>query len=157
MIEPGTTPPGFALIDLEGRVHRSEESRASSLLVFFKQGCATCELSLPLFATLGSRLPGLDLLGICQEDSEEAAALARRLGLSFPVAPDPEPHPVSRSFELEYVPSWFALSAGEVLACGEGWSRQEFEELAHRLADSLGGVDSELRLDLEGVPDWRPG
>lgn len=155
MIALGADLPAFELRDLENRVQSPQGLGPLGLLVFFKEGCPTCEFSLPFFQRLHCRYPDLAILGVCQESPEVARALKERLALTFPVAWELEPYPVSSSCGLCFVPSWVTVDDLRVSGAGSGWVRAEFEALVERLAGKFGVTPEALLYD--DVPDWRPG
>jgi peroxiredoxin len=100
--------PDFTLKSLDGRNLRLKEQRGSVVLVnFWATWCGPCKQEMPELNRLYDkyRAAGFVLLGVnVDEDGRQAAALAQRLGLHFPVLLDADKS-VSKLYDLSSMPS----------------------------------------------------
>src|SRR3954469_1597790 len=110
------------------------KDRERLVLVFAHSDCPTSTLALRRLARLGATD---DIVCIAEETPEEAARLARRTGIAFPVLAEPAPFELSRALEIRTVPTVVVVerdgSAGSSVV---GWDAGAYERL---LSTSLGG------------------
>src|SRR3954469_10263211 len=110
------------------------KDRERLVLVFAHSDCPTSTLALRRLARLGATD---DIVCIAEETPEEAARLARRTGIAFPVLAEPAPFELSRALEIRTVPMVVVVerdgSAGSSVV---GWDAGAYERL---LSTSLGG------------------
>ena len=104
----GGPAPDFTLRTLSGSNLRLQEQRGNVVLVnFWATWCAPCRQEMPHLARLYDkyRAAGFVLLGVnVDDDTKNAAALAGKLGLQFPVSLDSDKK-VSRLYDLSAMPS----------------------------------------------------
>jgi peroxiredoxin len=107
-IAPAQSAPDFTLRSLNGPNLRLQEQRGQVVMVnFWATWCGPCLVEMPHLNRLYEkyRSAGFVLLGVnIDEDSRQAANLANRLGLRFPVLLDAEKK-VSRLYDLSTMPS----------------------------------------------------
>ncbi len=107
-LAPGAPAPDFTLRTLSGSNLRLQEQRGNVVLVnFWATWCAPCRQEMPHLARLYDkyRALGFVLLGVnVDDDTRNAADLAAKLGLKFPVSLDNEKK-VSRLYDLSAMPS----------------------------------------------------
>ncbi|HEU0203684.1 MAG TPA: TlpA disulfide reductase family protein [Burkholderiaceae bacterium] len=107
-IAPAQRAPDFTLRTLNGPNLRLQEQRGQVVMVnFWATWCGPCLVEMPHLNRLYEkyRSSGFVLLGVnIDEDSRQAATLANRLGLRFPVLLDAEKK-VSRLYDLSTMPS----------------------------------------------------
>jgi len=107
-ITPSTKAPDFALRSLEGPNLRLQEQRGQVVMVnFWATWCGPCRVEMPHLARLYEKYhaSGFQLLGInIDEDPRQAATVAAKLGLRFPVLLDTEKK-VSKLYDLSTMPS----------------------------------------------------
>ena len=107
-VTPATKAPDFALRSLEGPNLRLQEQRGRVVMVnFWATWCGPCRIEMPHLARLYDkyRASGFQLLGInIDEDPRQAATVATKLGLRFPVLFDTEKK-VSKLYDLSTMPS----------------------------------------------------
>src|SRR5882672_12947007 len=107
-VTPSTKAPDFALRSLEGPNLRLQEQRGRVVMVnFWATWCGPCRIEMPHLARLYDkyRASGFQLLGInIDEDPRQAATVATKLGLRFPVLFDTEKK-VSKLYDLSTMPS----------------------------------------------------
>jgi hypothetical protein len=90
---------------------------------------------------------------LLQDEPEDAAALARELGLALPLVLDGDPYPLTSPLDLEGVPTTFLLGAdGGVRETLQAFSRADVERLG-----ALLGVEGPVFAPDEKVPAHRPG
>ncbi|HTT09590.1 MAG TPA: TlpA disulfide reductase family protein [Burkholderiaceae bacterium] len=130
-LTPATKAPDFALRSLEGPNMRLQEQRGQVVMVnFWATWCGPCRIEMPHLARLYDkyRASGFQLLGInIDEDPHQAAALATKLGLRFPVLLDTEKK-VSKLYDLSTMPSTVLIDRdGKVRYIHRGY-RDGYEE-----------------------------
>jgi peroxiredoxin len=107
-ITPTTPAPDFTLRSLGGPNLRLKEQRGKVVLLnFWATWCGPCREEMPQLNKLYEkyRPSGFNLLGInVDEDSRNAAGIADKLGLKFPVLLDADKQ-VSKMYELSAMPS----------------------------------------------------
>ena len=113
---------------------------AAELLALVKHDCPVCDQLLPALDAAGVRV-------LSQSTPEETAEQARRAGISRVPELD-EGLAVSERFDPDAVPALLLLDGGEERDRVEGIQRERLAQVA-----AAAGVS----LELEGLPDWRPG
>jgi peroxiredoxin len=107
-VTPSSKAPDFALRSLEGPNMRLQEQRGRVVMVnFWATWCGPCRVEMPHLARLYDkyRASGFQLLGVnIDEDPSQAATVANKLGLRFPVLLDTEKK-VSKLYDLSTMPS----------------------------------------------------
>lgn len=105
---PSRGAPDFTLPSLNGPNLRLQEQRGRVVMVnFWATWCGPCRVEMPHLQRLYDkyRASGFVLLGVnIDEQPASAAALAAKLGLSFPVLLDTDKK-VSRLYDLSTMPS----------------------------------------------------
>ena len=100
--------PDFTLPSMNGPNMRLQEQRGRVVMInFWATWCGPCRIEMPHLQRLHEKYAasGFVLLGVnIDEDPRAAAALATRLGLSFPVLLDGDKR-VSRLYDLSAMPS----------------------------------------------------
>jgi hypothetical protein len=118
------------------------ESRERLVLVFAHGDCPTSTLALRRLSRLGAHT---ELVCVAEEPPEQAARLARRTGVVFPVLAEPEPFALSRALEIRTVPTAVVVERdGTTAEAIVGWDAGAYERL---LSVSLG----------EEAPRTKPG
>src|SRR5262252_7157291 len=130
-ITPSTKAPDFALRSLEGPNLRLQEQRGQVVMVnFWATWCGPCRVEMPHLARLYEKYhaSGFQLLGVnIDEDPHQAAAVAAKLGVRFPVLLDTEKK-VSKLYDLSTMPSTVLIDRdGKVRYIHRGY-RDGFEE-----------------------------
>lgn len=107
-LSPSTVAPDFALRTLDGPNLRLKEQRGRVVMVnFWATWCGPCRVEMPHLVRLYEkyRASGFQLLGVnIDEDPRQAANLAQKLGLTFPILLDTDKR-VSRLYDLSTMPS----------------------------------------------------
>jgi len=107
-VAPSGVAPDFALRTVEGPNLRLKEQRGQVVLVnFWATWCGPCRVEMPHLNRLYEkyRTSGFQLLGVnIDEDPRQAAGLASKLGLRFPVLFDTDKK-VSRLYDVSAMPS----------------------------------------------------
>ncbi len=123
-----------------GQGLRRLEEGLPAILLFAHADCPTSVLALH---RLAGRRNGIVL--IAEEMPADAARLARRTGIEFPVFAQSPPYEASRAFGIDAVPTAVRVGAdGEVEDRVVGWDREAYERL---LGTSLSTEE----------PTWKPG
>jgi hypothetical protein len=118
---------------------------AAELIALVKHDCEVCDQLLPRLDAAAAA--GAPLRILSQSGADETAEQARRLGLEAVPALD-EGLELSARFDPDAVPAIVLVEDGSELGRVEGLQR---ERLATLLADARAEVD------LDGLPDFRPG
>ncbi len=107
-LAPTTPAPDFTLRTLDGQKLRLGEQRGRVVLVnFWATWCGPCRQEMPHLNKLYEKYKssGFVLLGVnVDDDTTQAAGVATRLGVTFPVLPDADKR-VSRQYDLSAMPS----------------------------------------------------
>jgi len=105
---PMTPAPDFTLRNLEGQNLRLKEQRGQVVLVnFWATWCAPCRQEMPKLNALYDKYKGSGfvLLGVnVDDDTRNAASVAAKLGVRFPVLLDTDKS-VSKLYQLNSMPS----------------------------------------------------
>jgi peroxiredoxin len=154
LLAAGAHAPPFRLASLSGDTQSLEDilGRGPVLLAFFKVSCPVCKLSAPYLHRL-SRNPGVQVIGISQDDPSVTRDFLERLGVEFPVLLDParEGYPASNAFGISSVPSMFLIEPGGVISHAfYGFSKRDFQEIGARAGVSVFEAD-------DPVPEWKAG
>jgi peroxiredoxin len=113
---------------------------------------------LPFVRNLQEKAPaGFHVLGVAQDDETVARAFAEVLGLEFPIALEGAPWPVSASYGLVTVPTFFLVDrSGEILLTSPGLARDELRDVGRRAA-ALGGAPAIDPIHDADLPAFVPG
>ena len=107
-IAPATAAPDFTLNAMGGPNLRLKEQRGRVVMVnFWATWCAPCRQEMPHLNRLYEKYRGAGfvLLGVnVDDDAAQAAGVASKLGVKFPVLPDSDKR-VSRQYDLSAMPS----------------------------------------------------
>jgi peroxiredoxin len=107
-IAPANQAPDFTLRTLEGKNLRLGEQRGQVVLVnFWATWCGPCRQEMPHLNKLYEKYKssGFVLLGVnVDDDTRQAAGVANKLGVKFPVLPDADKR-VSKQYDLSAMPS----------------------------------------------------
>ena len=107
-IAPATLAPDFTLRTLDGPNVRLQEQRGRVVLVnFWATWCGPCRKEMPHLSRLYDkyRASGFVLLGVnVDEDTRNAAGVASKLGLKFPVLLDADKK-TSQLYDVNAMPS----------------------------------------------------
>ena len=149
-----TPLPPFTLDDGAGRA-RSFPGGRPALLVFVKEDCPTCDLSMPLVEAAHAAFgEAADVLVVGQEAAGNAA-LVERHALTAPMLDDSALR-VSFAYGLDTVPTVVLADAeGRERRRFAGFGREDWRALFAGLA-ALTGVEPPAR-DWEAWPESRPG
>jgi peroxiredoxin len=155
MLRPGDRAPALELEDLEGGTRATAGSRPrSTLLVFFKVSCPTCQYTMPYVERLasGTNPEAPEILAISQDDAANTAQFQKRFGLSIPMLLDPAPgYAASNRYRITHVPSFFLIEPDGTIALSfDGFEKAQLEQVAARFG-------AELLAEGERVPASRPG
>ena len=153
----GMAVPDFALKNTSGGTLRLSDYRKGGpvLLAFFRRDCPTCRLAIPFAERLYRRHGrAVRFLGILQEGRQEAAALAKELGIMMPLVLDEGPEwAASSAFALKELPALLLLDGeGGIQASQTGFSKQGYQVLADRLAGLSGKTPEPLFDSLASTP-----
>jgi peroxiredoxin len=107
-LAPTAQAPDFTLRTLDGQKLRLGEQRGRVVLVnFWATWCGPCRQEMPHLNKLYEKYKssGFVLLGVnVDDDTAQAAGVASKLGVTFPVLPDADKR-VSRQYDLNAMPS----------------------------------------------------
>jgi peroxiredoxin len=107
-LAPTAQAPDFTLRTLDGQKLRLGEQRGRVVLVnFWATWCGPCRQEMPHLNKLYEKYKssGFVLLGVnVDDDTRQAAGVADKLGVKFPVLPDADKR-VSKQYDLSAMPS----------------------------------------------------
>jgi len=136
-------------------------TRGPVVLVFFKVSCPTCQYALPFYERLfrAYRNQHVTLVGVSQNDAKDTTAFAKEFGVTFPLLlDDTHSYPVSNAYGLTNVPTIFWIAAdGEIEVSSVGWSKPDFEQINHTMAEAAQVATARVFQPGEAVQDFRAG
>lgn len=159
----GTKAPQFELTAMEGSKFSLQDAvaRGPVLAIFFKISCPVCQYALPYFERIYKAYGGkkLAVIGISQNEQRDTAEFMRKFGVTFPVLlDDTKTFPVSNVYRLNTVPTSFWISEdAEIEISSVGWARQDFDQIAHKAAGTVGDTPVPLFQPSEKIADFRAG
>jgi peroxiredoxin len=129
---PSSPAPDFTLRSMDGQNLRLGEQRGRVVMVnFWATWCGPCRQELPHLNRLYEkyRASGFVLFGVnVDEDTRNAAAVASKMGLKFPMLPDADKR-VSKQYDLSAMPSTVLIDRdGKVRHVHRGY-RDGFETM----------------------------
>ena len=161
ILETGALASHFTLVALDGREYDLPRDVAGrpAVLVFFKTTCATCDLTFPYLSAMEAAYPeGWDLWAISQDAADRALPYARKTNIDFPVLIDAPAFQVSRLYDPPATPTLFLVGpGGRVEFTSYGFSKDDINEIARRLAGHLGVAPRLVAPPNDGRPDFKPG
>ncbi len=158
----GQSAPAFTLQNVAGsRVSLSEALvRGPVVAAFFKISCPVCQFTFPFLERLYKTYGGdrVSFWAISQDDAADTKAFCSKYGVTFPALLDEDGYPVSNSYGLTNVPTYFLIAPdGKIQVASVGFGKRALEAIAERLASFLGTAASPLFLPGEIVPEAKPG
>lgn len=172
-LKPGTRALDFK-IDLLGPIDDADSAAVSqsialvellekgpAVLVFVKEGCPTCQYTLPFLEKMYQSYPQskVSIVVIAQEEASAASRMVHNFGIpTTPILLDPEPCTLSAQYKLVYVPTFFYVGQDrEIKMAFESFNREEFKSLNEVVAQANRASPRSLFSSGEGVPSFRPG
>ena len=155
--------PDFELASLDGRRMRLSDCLGSGplLLAFYKNSCATSQLTYPFIQAIFRSLPGgvePRIWGISQDDRSQTSAFVSHYDLGFPVLVDERPYRVSTAYQLRFVPTLYLIGQDQKIQLAHsGFSKSILNEVARALAENANVPVPGLFSDRDGLPERRPG
>jgi peroxiredoxin len=159
----GKTAPDFTLRTLDGKSFNLKDTlvRGSTVLVFFKVSCPTCQYALPFYERLFKAYKNqhVTLVGVSQNDADETKAFAKEFGITFPLLmDDTRKYVVSNAYGLTNVPTIFWIgNDGEVEITSVGWSKADFDQVNRKMAEAERTAALRIFQSGEDVLDFRAG
>jgi peroxiredoxin len=158
MLGKGRKAPWFEATRLDGGTESLDGilSKGPAVLVFFKAGCPTCQLTLPFLQRInGNRAENATdaprIIAVSQDDAFITTEFNRHFKVDLPTLLDGKPYRASNGFEITNVPSVFSIAAdGTVEHAFSGFVKTELEELGRRFG-------TETFRPGERVPAIKPG
>ncbi|MEX0783390.1 MAG: TlpA family protein disulfide reductase [Dehalococcoidia bacterium] len=147
--------PTFTLLDVAGAEYAFPRPR-HTLLVFVKEDCPTCRLSLPIIQATDAAFAGqaLDVLLVGQ-DRQGNEKLVDDFSLLVPLLDD-SALKVSYAYDIDTVPTAILADVrGEELWRSVGWVKADWQALHEQLIGITRAPAPVLAWS--EVPDWRPG
>ncbi|MGZ4184146.1 MAG: TlpA family protein disulfide reductase [Solirubrobacteraceae bacterium] len=129
----------------------------AAVVLVVTEECPTCAMTLRRLAAPASELAaaGISIVAIFEDPLEVAARTARGAGFRGTVLSEPEPYELSRSFELQSVPTTMLFdSEGRVVRRVVGWDREGLDDLLGQ-ASALAGAPAPRVTDEH--PQLKPG
>lgn len=130
-----------------------------ALLFFYKGDCGASDAAAHVLPRLAA-VPGVAVAAVSQDGAGETdvfSTVHRLAAGGVRVLVDPEPWPASDAYGVRSTPTFVLLgSGGRVEAVLEGWSRDDANGLAARVAALAGAPAPVLSTAADG-PAFRPG
>ena len=124
----------------------------STLLIFFKASCGTCQIGMPVFQHWSRQVR---VLGVAQDDATTATAFLDEYGIEMEVVVDAPDFGASRAFDPDGVPAMYLIENDAITWAGTGWNLDQAKDLAGRIA-TIHGTEPVL-VGADGLPPFRPG
>ena len=161
-LEAGDQAPDFTLDTPEGRPQSLAGAlrQGPVLLAFFKTTCGTCDLIFPYLNQFveGYGGDGWDLWAISQDGPDRSRDYAGRYDARFLVLVDGPGWPVSRAYDPPATPTLYLIATdGRVEETSAGFSKDDLNSIARRLAAHLGRPAVTVAGADDGRPAFRPG
>lgn len=157
----GADAPPFTLPDGEGRPRRLADVTATgpALLAFFKTSCPTCRLAMPVVGELERRYgDAVPVVAVTQTAMGTTRPWLVENGFAGPVLDDEQGRfAVSRSYDVQTVPTLVLVDDGRVVATTEGWDRERMNGWAKDLGARTGRDASPVSTEGDGRPIFKPG
>ena len=159
----GSQAPDFALTGIDGNEYRLSQAlqQGPLLAVFIKTTCPACDLVMPYLKRLSEtyRRDYWHLWVVSQNFAQSSRDYARRFDVSFPIVVDePEEWTVSQVWDPPATPTMFLIdSDGRVEVVTWGFSKDDLNQMAARIARHLGEPPKLVAQKDDGNPDVRPG
>jgi peroxiredoxin len=161
ILEVGALASHFILLALDGREYSLPGSLGGkpALLVFITTGCPTCDLAIPYINRLREAYPdGWELWAVSQDPPDRSADYVRKHGITYPVLLDAPEFVASKPYDPPSTPTMYLIdSHGRVEFTTEGFSKDDVNEIAARIASCLGADPVIIAPDDDGNPAVRPG
>ncbi|MGC8668623.1 MAG: peroxiredoxin family protein [Chthonomonadales bacterium] len=151
----------FTLKDTAGRLYRSASARAEGPVVFafYKRSCPTCLYTLPFLQRLHEAYAGgsARVWGISQDTPEDTDALARELGITFPLLIDADLE-VTEAYDLVSVPNIYLADEGSVIVRhAPAFIASELNAMARIFAERTGMAYRPVVREEDHAPSLKPG
>lgn len=127
------------------------------LMIFWRSGCPTCRLTLPIFQRIQDAYPLLNVTGIAQETEIETVKACKELGVAFSQISDTDLI-LTRKSGIKHVPSYF-LYLGENIPelTGTGFSQESINRISKRVAGHLKLPEKPIFHAGDVLPVMQPG
>jgi peroxiredoxin len=122
------------------------------LVILLKTSCKSCKIGLPFASQLQQRLGDapLTIIAVSQDSPNVTRSFQRRTEVDLPFVLDPDPFPISQSYEIEATPSWFLIGTdGEIKQTALGVFHQPLNELLGAIADLVPAAPRLTYADLD--------
>jgi peroxiredoxin len=151
--------PQFELPSVDGSPVRLGEAlaRGVSVVLFVTEECPTCAMTLRRLAAPAGDLvaAGISVIAIFEDPLEVAARSARGAGFRGTVLSEPEPYELSRSLQLQSVPTTMLFdSEGSVQRRVVGWDHEGLGDLLAHASELAGAPTPRVTGD---APLRKPG
>ncbi len=135
--------PDFSLVATDGNTIDLAALLADGavLLLFVEEDCPTSRMTLARLQTIadGLRAAGTSIVAIHQNDRVTTERTMRRAKAEFTALVEGEPYAVSSAFDVATVPTAYWIDdSGVVERAVEGWSTDDFNEIAQAAARAAG-------------------
>jgi peroxiredoxin len=161
VLEVGAVASHFTLLGADGKEYSlpADLEGRPAILVFGKTGCGACDLAFPYLNRLRVAYPdGWGLWAILQDQAKEAREYAKRMGIGYPVLIDAPRYEVSRLYDPPATPTLFLVGTdGRISYTTHGFSKDDLNDIASRLAGYLGVAAVEIAPADDGKPAFKPG
>ena len=158
MLQQNQLAPDFKLPRFGGGTSGLPTDGRHAILVFYKYNCPTCQLTLPYIQKMYDAYgDALHFLAVAQDGPERTAEFRDEYHIAVPTLMDEAPYRVSRSYDIETVPSIFLLNPDRTIRyAGDGFVKQDLLNLADVLAEKSGRPQIDV-FGSDHVPEMKPG
>jgi peroxiredoxin len=158
-----TAAPDFTLTGIDGKQFSLKDAlaRGPVVLAFFKISCPVCQYTFPFLERVYRAHGGkrATIVGVSQDNQRDTVSFMKEFGVTFPVLLDDlRSYPVSNAYGITNVPTVFWIGQdGQIEISSVGWSRNDMEQIHHRLAELNRSAAVTLFKPGEDVRDFRAG
>lgn len=143
IVRVGDPAPTFAVTDTHGKAFDLEQLRGKVVLLnFFATWCGPCRMELPQIQKLWDENRSNDRFALIvlgrEETTETVSDFQKKLGFTFPMAPDPDRSVFSR-YAKEAIPRTYLIAAdGKICFSVTGFDEEQMKLLEVELTKQLG-------------------
>lgn len=143
IVRVGDSAPSFAVTDTHGKTFDLEQVRGKVVLLnFFATWCGPCRMELPQIQKLWDENRSNDQFALIvlgrEETTETVSDFQKKLGFTFPMAPDPD-RSVFSLYAKEAIPRTYLISAdGKICFSVTGFDEEQMKLLELEVAKQLG-------------------
>jgi thiol-disulfide isomerase/thioredoxin len=124
---------------------------------FFKVTCPVCQMAGPKAQAFEDAYPGR-FVAVGQDPPAALEAFRDTYSMHVPAVSEPPPYRASNAYGVLTVPTLFLVGDdGVIQESVEGWDREGYNRVSHRLAELTGASYESISEPGDGLSPFRPG